>query len=367
MSSLKSNKKKGVTFFGITSRALMLIAAGLLAVSYVSMFINPAKVWSMNVFGLLFVPLAFVNMFLLFWAAARRSRAILIPFIALLPSVFLVGRYCRFSSKDALPEGNVKIISYNVGRFALSAKRLHINAMKSCADSVMAFLQAQDADIICLQEFAMSDANVVRTYLQSHFKGYDIEYYVYPTDRGCYGNATISRFPLKGKGKLDFEASSNLALYSDYDINGTTLRIYNCHFQSYNISIPNIVSSIRNRQAIRDTEEKVKKSIARRPLQVDMVMEDIENCPIEAIVAGDFNDNPISYTYYRLSKGRKDSFVEAGKGLSPTYSFLWPMLRIDYILFPKRYQASAYKVFDVHYSDHYPIMAVLKIDKPSGE
>ena len=84
-------------------------------------------------------------------------------------------------------------------------------------------------------------------------------------------------------------------------------------------------------------------------------------------MVGDFNDNPVSYTYYRLSKGRKDSFVDAGRGISPTYYYLWPMLRIDYILYPKRFQATGYKVFDVNYSDHYPIMSVLNIDKLSGE
>ena len=115
--------------------------------------------------------------------------------------------------------------------------------MEECADSVMAFLTAQDADIICLQEFAMSDDTAVKSYLKSRFEGYDVEYYVYPTDKGCYGNATLSRFPLKGKGKLDFDSSSNLALYSDYDIFGTDLRVYNCHFQSYNVSIPHIVDS----------------------------------------------------------------------------------------------------------------------------
>ncbi len=367
MSLFKKNKKNRVTFLGITSRALMLIAACLLAGSYLSMFVNPAKVWFMTVFGLLFAPLVFLNLFLLIWAAVRLSRTIFIPLIALLPSFFLIGRYIQFSGNENLPEGNVKILSYNVGRFSLSAKKLHIKEMEECADSVMAFLTAQDADIICLQEFAMSDDTAVKSYLKSRFEGYDVEYYVYPTDKGCYGNATLSRFPLKGKGKLDFDSSSNLALYSDYDIFGTDLRVYNCHFQSYNVSIPHIVNSIRNKEMMKNTEEKVKRSIVTRPRQVDMVMADIENCPIESIVVGDFNDNPVSYTYYRLSKGRKDSFVDAGRGISPTYYYLWPMLRIDYILYPKRFQATGYKVFDVNYSDHYPIMSVLNIYEPSGE
>lgn len=361
MNIYRGNRKKSLTFFGITSRALMLIAAVLLGISYISISINPAKAWFMTVFGLLFAPLFFLNVFLLIWAAVRRSRAIFIPLLALVPSIFIIGLYCQLPRKGRPQEGNVKIVSYNVGRFRLFSDSLNIRSPKDCADSVMAFLASQEPDIICMQEFAMYDANAVRSYLKSHFKGYSIEYYVYPTDNGCYGNVTLSRFPLKGKGKIDFEASSNLALYSDYEINGVTIRIYNCHFQSYSISLPHLVNAARDRQRLMDTEKKVKQSIVRRPRQVEMVIDDIESCKVESIVVGDFNDNPMSYTYYRLSKGRKDSFVEAGTGLCPTYSYLWPMLRIDYILYPEQYMATKHNVYNVRYSDHYPVVAELMI------
>ena len=41
----KRKKKGGVRIFGITSRVLMLIVAGLLVLSYGSMLVNPAKAW----------------------------------------------------------------------------------------------------------------------------------------------------------------------------------------------------------------------------------------------------------------------------------------------------------------------------------
>ena len=47
--------------FGLTSRMLMLIVAGLLILSYISIVINPAKVWLISVAGILFVPLSIVN------------------------------------------------------------------------------------------------------------------------------------------------------------------------------------------------------------------------------------------------------------------------------------------------------------------
>ena len=94
-----------------------------------------------------------------------------------------------------------------------------------------------------------------------------------------------------------------------------------------------------------------------RPNQVDKVMANIDACSEPSIVVGDFNDTPLSYTYSRLSRGRKDSFLEVGKGFGATYCSLWPMLRIDYILYPETLKARWYDRGDVKYSDHYPILS----------
>ena len=76
--------------FGLTSRMLMLIVAGLLVLSYVSIVINPAKVWFISIAGILFVPLSIVNVILLLWAVKRRSRSFMIPLLALVPAFFFV-------------------------------------------------------------------------------------------------------------------------------------------------------------------------------------------------------------------------------------------------------------------------------------
>ena len=110
---------------------------------------------------------------------------------------------------------------------------------------------------------------------------------------------------------------------------------------------------------MKDTEIKMKRSIVRRPRQVSKVLEDIENCTENVIIAGDFNDNPMSYTYWRLRKTGKDSFVEAGHGTGATFSRFSPFLRIDYILFPESYNALSHKVIKKNYSDHYPIEAII--------
>ena len=139
--------------------------------------------------------------------------------------------------------------------------------------------------------------------------------------------------------------------------------MYNCHFESYNISFSGIVRAIfdRNQEAITATGVKMKRSITRRPKQVDQVFKDIEGCPVDAFVCGDFNDNPMSYTYFRMNRGRKDTFVEAGDGFGATYSLLWPMLRIDYVLCPGSYEVASHSTPRVRYSDHYPVITEIAL------
>ena len=52
---MAEKKKKGIghMLFGLTARTFMLMNAGVLVLSYLSMFVNPAKAWFMTIFGLL--------------------------------------------------------------------------------------------------------------------------------------------------------------------------------------------------------------------------------------------------------------------------------------------------------------------------
>ena len=116
-------KKAGNRFFGITSRFLMLIVAALLALSYLSIVINPAKIWLVSLSGIFFVPLMTLNVILFIWALTRRSKSFMIPLLALIPSFFFIGRYVQFNSDEVIqdsPSGEVvKIMSWNVGRFSM--------------------------------------------------------------------------------------------------------------------------------------------------------------------------------------------------------------------------------------------------------
>ena len=354
------NKKRRSLFSRLTFSTAALIVSLLLLMSYLSVVINPAKAWFMTVFGLLYIPFLFLAVLFFFWALFRGSRSVGLLLLALLPSIFIAGRFVQFGREEREPsERAVKMVTYNVGLFAHGDREG--TGRQVLADSVVAYLRRTDADIICLQEFYMDNGRDIRSYLQQKFPGYQIEYYVLTGANGAAGNVTLSRFPMANKGKIDFEHSTNLAIYTDLDIKGTCVRIYNCHFESYNISLPRVIQSfVHDDTAVEDASHKMKRSIVARPKQVDQVMQDIEACPLRCVVTGDFNDNPLSYTYVRLKRGRKDAFVSAGRGVGATHRAFWPLLRIDYILYPDDLEAIRYEVERTWYSDHYPVFTVFE-------
>jgi endonuclease/exonuclease/phosphatase family metal-dependent hydrolase len=348
-------RKKHGWFSRLTFGTAALIVSGLLALSYLSVLVNPAKAWFFTLFGLLFIPLVLITLLFFIWAAVRRSRMTGLLLVMLLPAVFLIGKYYQRKGVETERKPTLKIVSYNVGLFAhgnMGDKRLVL------ADSVAAFLRKTNADVICLQEFYLPNTLNMDAWFRDHFPGYRAEYYVLTGEKGHAGNVTLSRRPVLYRGKLDFEKSTNLALHTDIQLDSTVLRFYNCHFESYNISLSGLIKSLgKDEEVMEDTGRKMRRSITQRPKQVDAVMRDVDECPVRSVVLGDFNDNPLSYTVHRLSRGRSDSFVKAGKGFGATFRSLWPLLRIDYILYPRDLEAVTCEMPRVKYSDHYPVIA----------
>ncbi len=365
-SSKRSSRKGGWTFIGISGRAALTVIVVLLTLSYLSYVINPAKAWFFSIFGMLFFPLLLLDIIFLVWALKRRSRTAIVAFLILIPSVFYLSGYVR------LPRGNypaepaegaetLKVVSYNVGRFNQSSKKFTGPTRAACADSVMNFLAAQDADIICLQEVYIPAAVSASGWLSRHIKGYEADYFFYGRGRK-YGNVTLSRLKASNKGVIKFENSSNLAIFTDYSYGGEVFRVYNCHFESYNISTSGVLKALtrRDQDELKNTAQKMKRGITHRPDQVNQVFDHIADCPVGAIVCGDFNDTPMSYTYFKMSRQRTDTFRAAGEGFGATFVPFWPFIRIDYVLIPDMFRALSHATLRKPYSDHYPVISTLE-------
>ena len=356
-------KKKKQRRFGLgsfISVTVLLISAIALLISYVSIFISPSKFWPPLFFGLYYIPIALWNLFLLIIAIIRMKKRLLIPLVALLPSLFFFDMFVKVGNEVPEEEREgICIVTYNVGRYSLSK---YGKSKRETTAEIRDYLELCEADIICLQEVSVRYKDSLielpdYPHIYSHF---------FNDTGSSFGNVILSKFPIRGDGKITFKNSTNLAIWADLRIGKNIVRIYNCHLESYSISFTSIVKRLFNKDTFSDEfislHGHLKESNIKRAEQVDHVVNSISECSLKTIVCGDFNDTPMSYTYHQLQKQHKDCFVEAGKGFGATYSRLWPALRLDYILIPEEYQTTYHKIERVPYSDHYPVLTQIKLD-----
>ena len=106
---------------------------------------------------------------------------------------------------------------------------------------------------------------------------------------------------------------------------------------------------------------RLKKAFIKRGEQVKILKADTEKCTIPYIIAGDFNDTPISYTVNTISAGMKNSFREKGSGFGVTYNGEFPNFQIDYILTSPEFSIKNYLIVDKKLSDHYAVRTDLEL------
>ena len=357
---LKSQKKKASTKERVDRLFhWVLLGAGLLMIlSYLSVFISP-KISSIPMFlGLYFIPLAGLNIILLLIALGRHTYDLFIPLVVLLPAIFHSDLFLKVGKGD-VPEQTgeaVKVLTYNIGRYMLAGKGM---SEEKTISGIRALISDENPDIVCLQEFLTRDTASIFARLPE----YPYRYSHFFHGSNFFGNITLSRYPIVGGKAITFGKSTNLCIKSDVNTKFGIISIFNCHLESYSISFTSIVKRLTRKGYFREEfaslHDRIGNATVRRTDQVEKILEIDRENPYPSIICGDFNDTPVSYTYRQLKSGRKDTFSEAGEGFSSTYSVLWPLLRIDYILIPDGLGCSDHKVLRAPYSDHYPVISTI--------
>lgn len=370
--NLSGGRKRSPLLFGITFRAILIVAAAALALSYIAVYVNPSKFSLPLFFGLYFIPLLAINIFLLLAALLRRSPSAWITIVAILPSLLYSELFVKIGSQEGnehLPGPSVTIESYNIGMFSSADGRL---PRQECRNELAMHLKEHDPHIVCLQEFFAENYTQADTIFSQYPHRH---YHLFKARNGkLFGNIILSKFPIGEKGRLSFPNSTNLSIYADIEHEGQTLRVYNNHLESYNVSFMALVHKFGSgkhitgdelKRDIVDTHEKMKGTFIKRSEQVGQILNSINKTPHQAIICGDFNDTPMSYTYHSLAKNRKDTFKESGSGFGGTFRPIWPLLRIDYILVPQDAICTRHTLHKLKLSDHYP--AIAEIVVPFGE
>lgn len=337
---------------------LNIIAAIALLTMFASQFVRPSEMWQIAFFNYVQLFVYLLNIFFVGFWIIFKWRFSLISLFCLLLSAGNFGNVMQLLGRESSQQKGIKVLSYNVGHFQYSQKN------DKNIPAVIDYITAQDADIICLQETLLNKyGNLSPSKLRRKF---GLGHCQLAHSKHWDGLVTFSRFPILNMGEIRFEDSNNMVMYCDVIRDDDTIRIYNCHLQSFHInkdeySVIDSLSFETNRiKKALTVWNKIKTGNIKREAQIDTLVESISRCKYENIVVcGDFNDIPNSYTYHGINQLLNDSFRASGQGLSKTFKYDIAPYRIDYIFFSDSFEAYDYKREKVEYSDHYPISSLL--------
>lgn len=334
---------------------MMLIISFLLMIfTFVGLFggdVQPAgnTARAMLVYAL---PLLIIGniVFLIYWIIRLRFHWALMPLITILCCIPYVGTILQLGSTDEKADikSGIKLATYNVARFSGETTGF-------IAQDILSEMKRQKVDIVCFQEY-------------NDFSGdkKNSDYYKDYFPHSAFGNNDMviySRYPIVNKKNIDFEQTSNSAMWVEVNINDNIYRIYNVHLETTGINsmlhraakLQNKGVEVQGNALINAIYGNYTIGMIARSGQANMLAMDMRESEAPVIVCGDFNDVPYSYVYNTMLGDKVDGFKECGSGFMYTFRGGNKKVRIDYIFHDKAMEGLTYYKKELSYSDHYPI------------
>lgn len=327
-----------------------LFICGLLSIlAILAWWIPPSEFILIQWFGLLMPFINTISFVLLILIGLKRQ----LNYILLITNFIGILCYCplvfQWSPLSESPDPNSQLIrfaSYNV-------HNMQAEYGLSSLDRVADFVNEEQIEILCMQEVP---AEYDSTLLLNAFKS--MPYILISEDEVESESRLVilSKYPLKSPRTLSDMYRPHYAFFVDLDYKGEIVKIINCHLQTTNWN-----QSYKTRKTINvDVISRLSDNFLKREIQTNAIKNILNNISDPLILAGDFNDSPLSYTYGALVQGLEDSFLQAGNGYGSTYRYLGGVYRIDYVFFNKNYfKAANYRTVNVNYSDHLPVLVDL--------
>ncbi len=341
--------------------ALLLLACSLCS------GLNPAEYPRAAIFVLGFPLLLLLNLAFVFFWLVFSIRHVWIPFAGMLFSVSYIYDYCPVNWPSGIPDGALKVITYNTEFMGARGKS------DDGHYPLLEYLASSDADIICIQEGVPQSKGPSVAYEDSVMEaaGYHI---LRLNDGKAEPQFIYSRLPVLSVRRISYESSANGSVAAELLYGEDTVLVVNNHFESYKLTRED---KEKYKEIIKEPEKEDTESNSRalfrkmavasslRGPQADSVLHYIHASGHEAVVVcGDFNEPPVSYSCYRMGTELASAFRQSGNGLGLSYNQKGFYFRIDHI-----FVSDYWRTYDTHvdksatWSDHYPLVTYLKKHK----
>lgn len=339
----------------------LLVVVGLCLCAY-SYRLNSHDFPECSYWGMLFpFFLGATMLFLIFWLLFGR-RYMLISFVGMAVCADAIRTYCPINLPADIPEGAIKVLSYNVMGFG------NHKGVEWGDNEVAQYVRNSGANIVCLQE----GNNVPMTVLHQLFDSL-YPYMVIDTIKNSVNLITLSKFPVISSDRIAYESKTNGSFAHEVLVYGDTVLIINNHLESYKLqdkdkddykTIIRNLESEENEERYASLISKIRDANYIRATQADSIAQYISRTTAKYVICmGDFNAPSLSYTHYRLTRQLNDAYTRSGNGVGFSYNRSGMYFRIDNILMSPNIKAYGARVDNFSkMSDHYPIFAWLKLD-----
>lgn len=368
-------KKSKLTFLDKLVRFAALVLAVLLVLGFLAGRVDPRDWKYIAFFGLAYPFVLILNVLMIVWWCIRRRWFFAIGTFVLILSGgetlhATFGLFGESGEGAKADPQNIRMMTYNVHNF----KPYGFDNTDSVRKQMLSLIEQEMPDIVCFQEYftrrkgAYDMTDSLKRILHTPY------FYFEPTmknDYESYGLAIFSRYPIKDKGHIIFDQDvhGNTSIYTDLNVRGQIIRIYNVHLQSINFQEQdyNYIDKVAHKMDADVVPSKrivsmLRNAFLKRSGQVNLMKKHMANCNTPFIIAGDFNDTPASYAVTQMTKSLQNAFVQKGTGLSRTYNGKFPNFQIDYIAVTKDFKVLNYRVINAKLSDHFPVRSDLKLN-----
>lgn len=328
--------------------------------------LNPADHPLLSTLGMTLPVFLLINLAFLFFWLVFKWRMVWISVLGLVLAYVPISIYMPLNSSQDIPEGALKIVSYNVCSYGGNYK------YEQGFEKVRDYLAEEKPDIACIQE----DIDTWRRYVFLHYEktfAYNDTMVIANNPQSYNALGIHSKYPIIHRERIAYPSKANGSVAWWLKVGDDTLIVVNNHFESCHLNEDDrrqyrqILKGTMPRDSMREESKlllvKLAEANAKRSGQIRAVRQyALDHSQYPVIVCGDFNDSPISYSRHAMAEVLTDCYATTGKGIGLSYNQKAFSFRIDHFFCNDKLQSYRCEIDGkMDASDHNPLICWVKI------